>query len=102
MAGFAARKAHLHPTGLASAGCVFKNPPECAAGRLLDLCGMKGKRIGGAEGSRLHANFICNVAGATSQDMLQLIALMREAVWREHNIELELEVRHWSSKPEAA
>jgi len=102
MACFAARKAQVHPTASASAGCVFKNPPEAPAGKLLDLCGMKGRRIGGAEVSRLHANFICNVAGATSQDVLELIAEMRDAVRRNYGMELELEVRHWSSTQEAA
>jgi UDP-N-acetylmuramate dehydrogenase len=102
MACFTARKAQVHPMASASAGCVFKNPPEAPAGKLLDLCGMKGMRIGGAEVSRLHANFICNVAGATSRDILELIAEMHNAVRREYGIDLELEVRHWSSAQEAA
>ena len=102
MARFLAKKALLHPMASASAGCVFKNPPEGPAGKLLDLCGMKGKRIGDAEVSSVHANFICNLTRATSQDILELIALMRAAVRRKYNVDLELEVEHWCSKPEAA
>lgn len=102
MEGFVARRSAIHPMRSASAGCIFKNPPGASAGKLLDLCGMKGVRVGGAEVSRLHANFICNVGGATAQDVLTLIGIMREAAKRAYSVELELEVKRWPSKPEAA
>ncbi len=102
MARFIAEKSKRHPTETPSAGCVFKNPHGASAGRLLDLCGMKGKRVGGAEVSRLHANFICNVAEASSSDVLRLIELMRTAVFRNFSVELELEIKRWSSRQKAA
>ncbi|MFO8006410.1 MAG: UDP-N-acetylmuramate dehydrogenase [Candidatus Brocadiia bacterium] len=89
-----ARRQQRHPAGL-SAGCIFKNPPGESAGRLLDLCGLKGRRVGGAEVSRQHANFILNRGAASTRDVLALIAQMKRAVRRRFGIELELEVRHW-------
>ncbi len=103
MAHYAWLKSQRHPTGVPSAGCIFKNPPEAAAaGELIEHCGLKGKRIGGAEISSLHANFICNVAGATSGDVTALIETARETVRREFHVTLELEVKRWQSEPQAA
>jgi UDP-N-acetylmuramate dehydrogenase len=101
-ARYAAEKSLRHPTSSRSAGCVFKNPPGDSAGRLLDLCGLKGARIGGAEVSPLHANFICNVANATADDVLELIDLMRRRVRARFGIELELEIKHWASESKVA
>lgn len=78
-----------------NAGCIFKNPPDNAAGRLIDLCNLKGKRIGGAVISGKHANFILNKGGATASDVLRLIALARKEVKRKFNIVLEPEIRIW-------
>lgn len=106
------------PSGHGSAGCFFKNPgPDyetdhktgyktgheidikngCknrkTAGRLIDLAGLKGKRIGGAEVSNLHANFIINRGSATSADFLALIDVIRNTVFRTFHITLETEVK---------
>lgn len=78
-----------------NAGCVFKNPPGAAAGRLIDQLGLKGTRRGGAVVSERHANFLVNDQGARAQDVLELLDLVRERVRREAGVELELEVRVW-------
>jgi len=74
-------------------GSVFKNPEETTAGRLVDRCGLKGRRVGGAEISKLHANYIVNVGNASADDVLKLIDIARTAVFKEFGIELELEVK---------
>lgn len=74
-------------------GSVFKNPEETTAGRLIDRCGLKGRRVGGAEISKLHANYIVNVGNASADDVLKLIDIARTAVFKEFGIELELEVK---------
>jgi UDP-N-acetylmuramate dehydrogenase len=81
------------PKGLPSAGCIFKNPPNDFAGRLIDQAGLKGVRIRGAQVSEVHANYIVNVGSATARDILSLIDLIRERVRGEHGIQLELEVK---------
>jgi UDP-N-acetylmuramate dehydrogenase len=78
-----------------NAGCVFKNPPGAAAGRLIDGLGLKGARRGGAVVSPRHANFIVNEGGATAADVLELAEQVRERVAREAGVELEWEVRVW-------
>ncbi len=102
MIRYAQARAERFPVGPPSAGCIFKNPPEQPAGKLLDLCGFKGYKCGGAEVSERHANFILNRRGATSADVVRLIDIMRKAVRRRFGIELELEVRRWPAKPQAA
>ena len=77
---------------LPSAGSVFRNPPGLAAGRLLDDLGVKGKSVGGAMVSREHANFIVNAGAATASDVLSLIDRLRENVYKEYKIDLELEI----------
>ena len=74
-------------------GSVFKNPEETTAGRLIDRCGLKGRRVGGAEISKLHANYIVNLGNASADDVLKLIDIARTAVFKEFGIELELEVK---------
>ncbi len=74
-------------------GCTFRNPGGGAAGRLIDAAGLKGVRRGGAEVSRVHANFLVNLGEATTADMLALMNLMREEVKRTGNVLLEPEVR---------
>ena len=95
-----------------SAGCIFKNPDGDSAGRLIDALGLKGMRVGNAEISARHANFIINRGGATARDVIDLVRLVRDRVSRETNIVLEPEVllygRDWSEvldgvrPPEAA
>ncbi|NLT35068.1 MAG: UDP-N-acetylmuramate dehydrogenase [Gaiellales bacterium] len=81
------------PRGARTFGSTFRNPPGESAGRLLDQAGMKGARHGGAEVSTVHANFIVNCGDARAADVLYLMSLMREAVYRKHEVLLEPEVR---------
>jgi UDP-N-acetylenolpyruvoylglucosamine reductase len=75
-----------------SAGCIFKNPEGGHAGKLIDETGLKGLRVGGAEVSPLHANFIVNRGGATAGDVLELIGAVRERVAARTGVVLEPEV----------
>ncbi|MCD5384089.1 UDP-N-acetylmuramate dehydrogenase [candidate division WOR-3 bacterium] len=75
-----------------TAGCIFKNPPSEYAGRLIEQAGLKGKRVGGAGISERHANFIVNYGDAKASDVLSLIDLIRNRVYSEFSVELELEV----------
>jgi UDP-N-acetylmuramate--L-alanine ligase/UDP-N-acetylenolpyruvoylglucosamine reductase len=75
-----------------SAGCIFKNPPGNSAGRLIDESGLKGTRVGGAEVSRVHANFVINCGDATSADVLELVRRVRAGVLKAKGVELEPEV----------
>jgi UDP-N-acetylmuramate dehydrogenase len=86
------RREH-QPPGL-SAGSVFKNPPDDSAGRLIDAAGGKGMRVGGAEVSAVHANFIVvDPAGATASDVWNLIVRVRDLVREHAGVTLEPEVR---------
>jgi len=87
------QKKTTQPLALASAGCVWKNPPEDAAGRLVEKVGLKGKRLGGAEISAKHANFIVNRGGATAADILGLMEMTQERVRAQFGIKLEPEIR---------
>ncbi len=78
-----------------SAGCIFKNPVSSSAGRLIELCGLKGRRIGGASISTKHANFILNKGNAKSEDVLKLIRLARERVKKRFKVTLEPEIKIW-------
>lgn len=75
-----------------SAGCMFKNPPEMPAGKLIDELGLKGTRIGGAVVSREHGNFLVTDGQATARDVLRLIDAIRERVNAAWGIELQTEV----------
>lgn len=75
-----------------NAGSVFKNPPGDHAGRLLEACGLKGSRVGGAVVSERHANVIVNAGGASAADVRALMARMREAVRERFGVELVPEV----------
>jgi UDP-N-acetylmuramate dehydrogenase len=88
----AQRKA-TQPTTKRTFGSVFKNPPgELGAGRMLELCGLKGYRAGGAVISPMHANFIENAGGATSADCVSLMVEARRRAHVEHGVVLEREV----------
>jgi UDP-N-acetylmuramate dehydrogenase len=76
-----------------SCGSVFKNPPGDSAGRLIEAAGLKGTRIGAAEIAQKHPNYIVNLGGASSDDVLRLIDLARERVARESGVQLDLEVQ---------
>jgi UDP-N-acetylmuramate dehydrogenase len=88
----AQRKA-TQPTNRRTFGSVFKNPPSGpGAGALIESCGLKGHRLGGAVISPVHANFIENGGGATSADCLALMAEARRRVRERHGVDLEHEV----------
>ncbi|MFH1915529.1 MAG: UDP-N-acetylmuramate dehydrogenase [Pseudomonadota bacterium] len=86
------RKRATQPVTARSAGCVFKNPKNDSAGRLLDKAGMKGVRRGHMAFSDMHANFLINMGGGTSAQALELIELGREAVKSRFGVTLEMEV----------
>lgn len=75
-----------------SAGCIFKNPPGTSAGRLIDELGLKGERVGDAEVSPVHGNFIVNRGHATSADIIGLVRRIRARVKSAKGIDLEPEV----------
>jgi len=81
-----------HPVAMPSAGCVFKRPLNDYAGRLLEEVGAKGMRIGGAIVSSKHANFIVNDGGATAEDVLQLIEIVRDRVREMFDVDLTTEI----------
>ncbi len=82
------------PMGRPSAGCFFKNPSSGkTAGQLIDMAGLKGKSIGGAEISSKHANFFVNRHNASAADFLALMELAEEAVSNKFNIDLKREVK---------
>ena len=81
------------PLKFRSAGSVFKNPKENAAGYFIDQAGLKGIRVGNAEISKHHANFFVNHGNARSSDITSLIRLARKTVYEKFGIKLELEVK---------
>jgi UDP-N-acetylmuramate dehydrogenase len=87
-----AERANRQPLDLPSCGSVFKNPPGSFAGQLIEAAGLKGERIGGAQISATHANFIVNTGGATASDVISLIAKVRALVRFRTGIVLEPEV----------
>ena len=87
----AQRKA-TQPYGVRSLGSVFKNPSGDKAGRLIEAAGLKGRRIGGAQISPKHANFIVNVESATAADVLGLVTLAHDDVLQRFGVELEREI----------
>jgi len=87
------RRRAREPHGFPNAGSIFKNPPGDFAGRLIEACGLKGRRVGGAEIAPAHANWIVNAGGATAADVLALAETARAAVQQKFGIELELEVK---------
>jgi UDP-N-acetylmuramate dehydrogenase len=86
------RREH-QPLGQPSAGSVFRNPPGDSAGRLIDACGVRGSRLGGAAISAKHANFIVNLGGATAADIRRLAERAREAVAARFGVDLEYEIQ---------
>jgi UDP-N-acetylmuramate dehydrogenase len=86
------RRLEKQPQGY-SCGSVFKNPPGHHAGQLIEACGLKGTRRGGAIISPMHANFIINESNAAFRDVIELIALVKTRVKAQHGVVLEEEVR---------
>lgn len=81
-----------------SAGCIFKNPPGTSAGRLIDECGLKGERVGDAEVSPVHANFIVNRGQARGEDVLELVRRVRARVRQVKGVDLQPEVLLYGQK----
>jgi UDP-N-acetylmuramate dehydrogenase len=87
------QKKSTQPLALASAGCVWKNPPGEVAVRLIEKAGLKSKRVNGAEISSKHANFIVNRGGAMAADVLALMEMTQERVHAHCGVVLEPEIR---------
>jgi UDP-N-acetylmuramate dehydrogenase len=88
-----ARRVASQPLNLPNAGSVFRNPQGDHAARLIEQCGLKGRRIGGAQVSEKHANFIVNTGNATAADIENLIDEVRATVLQQTGIRLHPEVR---------
>jgi UDP-N-acetylmuramate dehydrogenase len=93
MKDFVHKRKETQPLFQPSAGSIFKNPSEMPAGKLIEEAGLKGLRRGDAMVSPLHANFIVNVGTARARDVMGLITQIRERVYQEKGIRLELEVQ---------
>jgi UDP-N-acetylmuramate dehydrogenase len=89
-------KRNSQPLNTKNAGCIFKNPRGLSAGALIDQAGMKGMKVGGAEVSTKHANFVIAHPGATADDVLRLVKIIREKVYEKDGIDLESEVQIWT------
>ncbi|MDP1635779.1 MAG: UDP-N-acetylmuramate dehydrogenase [Gallionellaceae bacterium] len=87
------KRSASQPLQLPNAGSVFRNPEGGHAAKIIEGCGLKGRRIGGAEVSQKHANFIVNVGGATAADIEDLIEKVRKTVLQQTGIELHPEVK---------
>ncbi len=87
------KKRQSQPLKEHSAGCAFKNPAGDSAGRLIELAGCKGMRVGDAEVSHIHANFIVNKGNATAKDFLKLMEIVRSRVKDASGVLLEPEIR---------
>lgn len=95
-------KADTQPLALPSAGCVFKNPSkELPAGKLIDELGLKGAKVGGAEVSTVHGNFIVNPQrNAKAHDVVALIRRIRRTAWKQRGIVLDMEIEAWACPDE--
>ena len=93
MRAIMARRRESQPSGHPNFGSVFRNPPGDYAGRLIEASGLKGLRVGAAEVSRRHANFIVNLGGARAQDVRRLIEQVGREVERRFSVTLQTEVR---------
>jgi len=91
------KKKEQQPLLSKSCGCVFQNPPNDSAGRLLDKVGMKGQKNGEAMVSDLHANFIINIKKCTFEDYLALAEEGRKRVFESFDIDLHMEIKTWNA-----
>ena len=88
-------KRNTQPLNTKNCGCIFKNPRGLSAGALVDQAGLKGMKVGGAEVSEKHANFIVAHPGCKADDVMRLVKIIREKVWDKNQIHLESEVQIW-------
>jgi UDP-N-acetylmuramate dehydrogenase len=93
VADLKAKRAARQPRGIPNAGSIFKNPPGNFAGKLLEVAGLKGTRMGGAAFSDQHANFIVNLGGARAAEVRALIDMARDKVKEQSGVWLEPEVK---------
>jgi len=91
------RRGTSQPLARRNAGCIFKNPPGLSAGRLIDQAGLKGFRVGDAQVSLEHANFLVNLGSASADQFAELMAAVRARVLAEHGVDLEPEVEIWAA-----
>ena len=87
------RRREKQPLEYPSAGSTFKRPPGGYAAALIDQCGLKGLRVGGAQVSEKHAGFLINLGGASCADIVALMDKVRDEVYRRTGVELEPEVK---------
>ena len=87
------RRREKQPLEFPSAGSTFKRPEGHFAGKLIEDCGLKGYRIGGAQVSEKHAGFVINTGGATCEDVLHLMEYIEKQVYQQFGVQLEREVR---------
>ena len=85
------RRVDTQPLDMPSAGSVFRNPEGFSAGKLIEDIGLKGYRIGDAQVSTKHANFIVNIGNASADDIIELIEFIKKKVKEAYNIDLLLE-----------
>jgi UDP-N-acetylmuramate dehydrogenase len=95
VAEYREKRGTSQPLSKRNAGCIFKNPPGLSAGRLIDQAGLKGLRVGDAEVSPEHANFLVNHGQATAAEFAELMEQVRLRVFEIHGVELEPEVEMW-------
>jgi len=88
-------KKNNQPLNTKNSGCIFKNPRGVSAGAMIDRAGLKGLQVGGAAVSEKHANFIIASKDCTSRDVARLIDIVKERVFEQFDIELELEIEMW-------
>lgn len=93
MAELSKKRRSTQPLDLPSAGSVFKRPAGFYTGRLIEDCGLKGYKIGGAQVSEKHCGFIVNTGGATARDVLELISYIKEKVFCRFGVRLECEIK---------
>lgn len=96
-----AKRKRSQPSGYPNSGSMFRNPPGDYAGRLIEAAGLKGSRIGRAEISQRHANFILNLGGARARDVRGLMEMARARVREKFGVELEPEIRFLGEWPES-
>lgn len=95
VAEYRAKRGTSQPLSKRNAGCIFKNPPGLSAGRLIDQAGLKGLRVGDAEVSPEHANFLINHGHATAAQFAELMAQVQAQILAIHGVRLEPEVEIW-------
>ncbi|MEO0143318.1 MAG: UDP-N-acetylmuramate dehydrogenase [candidate division WOR-3 bacterium] len=89
---FSERRKRTQPYGVQTAGCMFKNPNNMSAGKLIESVGLKGYRVGDVIISEKHANFFINLGDGKAEDVLKLMEIARKRVYEEYGIMLEEEV----------